>query len=332
LVSAGNPDTFGFEVQKHMTHYDRWKYKVIDPYVVTKEDRGVLIGAIRSANDVPNGPLFDKLQTLPYVPYLMARLMFLYIDLVYNDALLMSPSNNPTSDDAKEDPTVTGTPTTVMIGQIAQKMMALKVILDAFMAKGPSVRDLAPLFLKYETGELPPPPAQTLAIGNILTGIDSLYALAFQLLPTIPPYGPFLYKLETDLEAALKGNDGGPVIMLFDPATKKTTPYPYSPSNAVFKGNQQVRLLDKPDGVEYFQNIATNIYVPMIPQPRDEKEVDMFFAKNKTWGGLRGRNVTSGNARTASTSRRTSHARLRRRARTRRTSRLRKHSSKSKTR
>jgi hypothetical protein len=332
LVSAGNPDTFGFEVQKHMTHYDRWKYKVIDPYVVTKEDRGVLIGAIRSANDVPNGPLFDKLQTLPYVPYLMARLMFLYIDLVYNDALLMSPSNNPTSDDAKEDPTVTGTPTTVMIGQIAQKMMALKVILDAFMAKGPSVRDLAPLFLKYETGELPPPPAQTLAIGNILTGIDSLYALAFQLLPKIPPYGYALSKLETDVEGALKSKDGAPVIVLLDPATMQYGAYEYTSSNAVFKGNQQVRLTGKPLGLEYFQNIATNIYVPMIPQPRDEKEVDVFFAKNKTWGGLRGRNVTSGNARTASTSRRTSHARLRRRARTRRTSRLRKHSSKSKTR
>ena len=332
LVPAGNPDTFGFELRKHMTHYDRWKYMVVDPYVVTKEDRGVLIGAIRSANDVPNGPLFDKLQTLPYVPYLMARLMFLYIDLVYNDVLLVSPSNNPTSDDAKEDPTVTGTPTVVMMSQIAQKMMALKGILDTF-TKSQSVRDLAPMFLAYETGNLPPPPAQTPAIGDILTGLGSLYGGMFQILPKIPSYGTALFKVENDTETALKSKDGVPVIVLLDPATMQYGAYEYTSSNAVFKGNQQVRLTGKPQGAEYFQNIATNIYVPMIPQPRDEKEVDAFFAKNKTWGGLRGRNVTSANARTSSTSsRRTSHARLRKRARTRRTSRLRKHSSKSKTR
>ncbi len=398
IVKEPNADTFGFTYQQHMTNYDRWKYFVVDPYLVTKEDRGTLAGAIatfgKASEDV-------RKQVVPkYILYLAFRLLILYVDLAYNEWILLSPENNPKTDDESIDRGEYVTPDEIALQLLRQRVDKLLEIVTA-LTNG---QDILPLLVAYETFEPTFEPGKPVAVSPVVD-LMKIYGFVPQMMTLIKEFrfGFDLFDVEqTPLDDGrrffIPSNIPSNIAREFQKRLSEITTmfrYDSSTQNLIFNdralNDEKVRtpvenlvkeyvhlgvkpakdapakfviLLDprnmskiiyeinqnykfdgptlqiqtqnpnEPPQTIFFQNILTNVYVPLIPQPNVAQQQAALAQFGRQQGGLRTEEEESSNANLSRTdsARSNRNARLRRRTRPRRTYRVRKQSRKSKTR
>lgn len=259
---GSNPDTFGFEPGRHMIHYDRWKYMVVDPYIVTKEQQGTLVAAI--TNTVRADPAMRAdLVKLPYIPYLLHRLLLLYVDVLYNEWLLVSPENNPKDAEEQHDVGEYVTPEEIYVRLLSQRVEFMKRLLNMFVP-GFDILKIAQAISAYESGNMLEITASANPYASTLPDILAMYRF---LLATPAPFGRQLYQIE--LRASTLDDGDSRYVVIYNPLTNVVVPYSYGPT-AVFKGPQLI-IPEGVAGYKFFQNIATNVYVPLIPQPNPEE-------------------------------------------------------------
>jgi hypothetical protein len=343
LAPGSTEDTFGFEIGKHMIHYDRWRYMVADPYIVTKEHRGTLVAAITNVANA-DVALRGQLLALPYVPYLVYRLLLLYTDLLYNEWLLVSPQGIPRDAEELYDIGEYVTPEEISIQLLSQRVEFMQRAISS-IGPGFDVVAFANIIGAYERGDMLGQFANADPYSTILPGITRMYSTLFSN-PQAFSFGKTLYELE--LKASVPADGSSQYVILYNPPDGTSLLYEYGPT-AVFRGPQFI-VPEGVGGARFFQNVATNVYVPLIPQPNpDQLQATIVAWKNASpvytqaemntnlGGGshLGGRRpLYSKNVRSAlvGSSRSKQHARLRERAWPRHTYRVRQSTRKSQTR
>lgn len=338
VPTGSNPDTFAFEFGKRMIHYDRWKYTVVDPYIVTKEQRGTLVAAIKNVVNADQA-FRERLLTLPYVPYLVYRLLLLYVDLLYNEWMLISPDNNPKTAEEQYDPYEYVTPEEISVKLLSKKIEFMKKLLSKFVP-GFDILAIEKDIETYEAGDMETLEAHPDPYSTVIPSLDVMHEFLVKR-SELYPFGKTLYDFE--LKASVPADGLSQYVILYNPLNGTNSLYEYGPT-AVFKGPQLI-IPEGVAGYKFFQNIATNVYVPLIPQPTPEQLQETIAAWTggpvkmieEQGGGsdLGGRRPLYSNVRglpDGSLSRRGIYQGLRERPRSRHTYRVRQHASSAHTR
>lgn len=342
-MPPGTPDTddvYYFVQGDRMINYDRWQYTVVDDYIVTKELEPALVGALATFLKGRYGTLTaaESPVILRYLHVFFLRLLILWADILYNESLVLFDEPLHIDDTGEENDLFTEVtrPDEVLFFRLSRRLAFLQQILAPTVLSAIQTSDPAQyarsieLTLQYSNGSFQLPREMRLRtsdefqtqVGNLVGGLRQLYAAssASKFLATIR---------QAELQLAVVP-DGDPFIAFFDPLNGTVTPAPLSPT-AILVG-PQLTIPEGVDGRRFFQNIATNVYVPLVPQPTPEETAAAIDALR---GGsrLHPRRALYGNARTrtSSSARRGLYAGLRERTWPRTTARVRQRSGRAKT-
>jgi hypothetical protein len=264
-----------------LINYDSWKYYVVDNYIVTKELKPILLGALHTLQQTANsraltGESLQYALELPYIHVLILRLLFLMIDEVSNEIETNQSALVDMENELLNERMI-----------IAQSMLSkiddatnhyINKDIDNCITTIEQVSDL-----RIET-------AEAVDIRNI--GPDTITNLRAKLMELYSNgiAGGFMRAVyQAERRAQQESGEETQVVVFLDPRTNGELSFPPNQhvTNVSIAGPQWTFTFKDvdPSVPTVYQNIATGVLVPLLPQPTAPIDYSQWGRK----GGLRTR-------------------------------------------
>jgi hypothetical protein len=272
------------DIGQEFADYDGWKYFVVDNYIVTKDLKPTLLGALHTFGNIQNSLSNGDELTRPYIHVIILRLLFLMVDEIKNQTDVLQSVVIETQEPEFDDELINDTNAI-----LNAKLTGIMAAINEYEGTG-DFNEIDLIISQIENITVED------ALNIPFLGQDVIVEIRQKLMDLYLNgiAGRFMRAVyESERKAQQESGEETQVVVFLDPRTNDEHPFP--PNELVtgvsIAGPQWTFTFTNVDpSVEtVYQNIATGVLVPLLPQPTAPTQ----WGSN---GGLRKRRSLYSNA------------------------------------